>query len=47
MKRAEKFGGGGHGQAAAFRLNNKQELEDLLLKEFQTQKPSIKKKLKQ
>lgn len=44
---AEKFGGGGHGQAAAFRLNNKQELEDLLLKEFQTQKPSIKRKLKQ
>ena len=42
---AEKFGGGGHGQAAAFRLASKQDLEELLLKEFQNKKPSLKRKL--
>ena len=39
---AEKFGGGGHGQAAAFRLHNKEEFDKLLEKESQIQKKSNK-----
>lgn len=43
---AEKFGGGGHGQAAAFRVESREKLEEILVKELQTKKPSFKNKLK-
>lgn len=39
---AEKFGGGGHGQAAAFRLENLQKFEDILSEQFEIKTPSLK-----
>lgn len=43
---AEKFGGGGHGQAASFRVENRQKFEDILVKELETKKPIFKNKIK-
>lgn len=43
---AEKFGGGGHGQAAAFRVENREKFEEILVKELQTKKPVFKNKVK-
>ena len=39
---AEKFGGGGHGQAAAFRLENRQKFEELLASQLKTKISLIK-----
>jgi nanoRNase/pAp phosphatase (c-di-AMP/oligoRNAs hydrolase) len=38
---AEKFGGGGHSQASAFRLRNKEELEEILKNEMKKNKIKI------
>lgn len=43
---AEKFGGGGHGQAAAFRVENREKFEEILASQLTTKISSVKNKIK-